>query len=165
MAGTDDMAGTTEQFVVSTGQASSTGFCSSLLPTKDLGYWNPRVLFRKWTGTWPVVRTWPEVPGSSVGRTSGPTIDEEKGALVPSTTIRSGGDFTSMDSNNIINEFVSIGIINKNADHAHARQRALAQAGSTLALKSRAVAHEEDDDEYDEEEVDDDDPPYDQWTS
>ena len=61
-----------------------------------------------------------------------------------------------MDSNTVLNEFVSIGIINKNADHAHARPRALAQAPSTLALKSRAVAHEEDaNDECDEEEVDD----------
>ena len=57
-----------------------------------------------------------------------------------------------MDSNAVLNEFVSIGIINKNADHAHARQRALAQAPSTLALKSRVVSHEaDDDDEYDEE--------------
>ena len=72
------------------------------------------------------------------------------------TTIRSRANFTSMDSNTVLNEFFSIGIINKNADKAHARQRALAQAPSTLALKSRAVAHgEDDDDECDEEEVDD----------
>ena len=72
------------------------------------------------------------------------------------TTIRSRAD-ASMDSNTVLNEFVSIGIINKNADHAHARQRALTQAPSTLALKSRAIANEEDDDddERDEQEVDD----------
>jgi len=65
-----------------------------------------------------------------------------------STTIRSRPDFASLNSNAVLNEFVSIGIVLKIADHALARQRCLAQTPHNLALKSKSVIHEE----YEEDE-------------
>ena len=79
-------------------------------------------------------------------------------AITPSNqglaqTIRSRADFSSLDSNTVLNEFVSIGMVVKSSIHAKARQRGLAGLSPNVALKSKVISY---DDEYEYEGGDDD---------
>jgi hypothetical protein len=86
-------------------------------------------------------------------------------AITPSNqslaqTIRSRPDFSTLDSNTILSEFVSIGMVVKSSIHAHARQRGLAGHSPNVALKSKATTseseYEQEDDEDDVQETKDD---------
>ena len=68
-------------------------------------------------------------------------------------TIRSRPDFSTLDSNTVLDEFVSIGMVVKSFLHAQARQRGLEGHSPNVALKSKAISY---DDEYEYAGGDDD---------
>ena len=67
-------------------------------------------------------------------------------------SIRERSDFLTMSSNAVVNEFVALEILEKNADDAHARAQRL--GSSNLALKAKATLIEEESVEDGEEEED-----------
>ena len=67
-------------------------------------------------------------------------------------SVRERSDFHTMTSNAVVNEFVALEILEKNADDAHARAQRLGP--SNLALKAKATLIEEESVENGEEEED-----------
>ena len=67
-------------------------------------------------------------------------------------SVRERSDFHTMSSNAVVNEFVALEILEKNADDAHARAQRL--GSSNLALKAKATLIDEEGGEDVEEEED-----------
>ena len=68
-------------------------------------------------------------------------------------SVRERSDFHTMSSNAVVNEFVALEILEKNADDAHARAQRL--GSSNLALKAKATIDDEEGVEDVEEEEED----------
>ena len=67
-------------------------------------------------------------------------------------SLRERSDFHTMSSNAVVNEFVALEILEKNADDAHARAQRL--GSSNLAIKTKASLNDEECVEEVEEEED-----------